>query len=160
MEGLVRLSWDAIRRSLGLPEAETENADQHEPHGPRRTPGASRRDRERRGQELDMEVAGDGVSVSPMPVTEGQRVTVTYQGALAREGAGAIYLHYGYGPGPWQDVQEVAMTPVDARRYEASIQVRNAGRLEFCFRDSQGRWDNNQGRNWSCPLHSGGGSLA
>lgn len=170
---MARLSWDTIRRSLGLPEPET---------GQGQRGARAGRDVARKDPGLDMEAAafagveapparagaapgqgaarGDGVSIAPMPVTGGQRVTITYEGPLAREGAQGMYLHYGYGPGPWRDVQDMAMTPAGPHRFQASIRVQDAGRLEFCFRDDRGRWDNNGGRNWSCTIHSGGGSLA
>ncbi|HEY8417050.1 MAG TPA: carbohydrate-binding protein [Limnochordales bacterium] len=168
---MARLSWDTIRRSLGLPEPETGQDGRGSRAGRERA-------RHERGQGLDMEAAafagvevqpaagaaapaaGDGVSIEPMPVTGGQRVTITYEGRLARQGAKGMYLHYGYGPGPWRNVQDVAMTPAGPQRFQASIRVQDSGRLEFCFRDDNGRWDNNDGRNWSCTIHSGGGSLA
>ncbi|MBO8142871.1 MAG: carbohydrate-binding protein [Firmicutes bacterium] len=104
--------------------------------------------------------SGDGVSVSPVPITKGQRVTVIYEGVLARQGAKAVVLHYGIGPGDWRHVRDVPMVETAPGRFEASLEVPMDGRLEFCFRDGAYNWDNNSGRNWSYIIHSGGGSLA
>jgi len=38
-----------------------------------------------------------GVSVSPMPITAGEEVTVKYNGLLAEAGADSMYLHAGFG---------------------------------------------------------------
>ncbi len=116
---MFRLTWDAIRRSLGVPE------------------------------QGDMEAADEGpVDVAANPAGD-ERVTITYSGALAKRGAQAIYLHYGLGPGEWRDVRETAMRPVAPGRFQATVDLPSNGRLEFCFRDERGHWDNNGGRNWS-----------
>ncbi|HLT58869.1 MAG: hypothetical protein LOD91_07635 [Limnochordales bacterium] len=182
---MVKLSWEAIRKSLGIPEPEAAERDR-ETQATRRQPGGAQE------AGMDMEVAweldsggerpdspaapgtaeayqwgpDDGVSVSPTPITAGQRVTVTYAGPLAQAGASGVVLHYGYGPGPWQNVQEAVMDPVGPHRFQTSIEVGDGGRrqgparLEFCFRDTAGNWDNNGGRNWSYTIHGGGGPRA
>ena len=147
---MARLTWDAIRRSLGIPEPEPAGDGRTPARGGRSAAGA-------RDKALDMELAA-AVSVSPAPAEGGRRVTISYSGTLAQQGAQDIYLHYGYGPGEWEDVQEAPMRPVGTNRFQASIPVRGDGRLEFCFRDGSGRWDNNGGRNWSYAIPSEGAS--
>lgn len=96
----------------------------------------------------------DGVYVAPTPITGLQEVTVTYNGTLAKQGAGEVFLHYGFGPGDWPVVNDVPMQKV-GDRFETSFEVPDGGQLQFCFRDSSDNWDNNNGRNWSFIIHDG-----
>ena len=41
------------------------------------------------------------------------------------------------------------------RGYAKRSEVNNSNRLNFCFRDSSGNWDNNKGVNWSFGVHGG-----
>lgn len=97
--------------------------------------------------EAETTLPGD-VSVAPFPAVEGQELTVRYEGLLAREGAAGITLHCGYGEGPWSNVQDVAMTPVGAGRWQATVFSDRSGRFNFCFHDTAGNWDNRGGENW------------
>lgn len=152
---MAKLSWDAIRRALGIPEPAPEDGRR----GPKET-GDGRDDAQaavRAEKALDVELSEE-VSVSPASAPGGGQVTITYSGRLAQQGVKQIYLHYGTGPGHWRNVQETPMMQVGPQRFQASVSVPSQGRLEFCFRDDRGQWDNNGGRNWSVPGHPGGPS--
>ena len=96
-----------------------------------------------------------GVVVDPTPITAGAKVTVLYYGLLAEGGADEIYLHTGYGPDDrWYDVYEYKMGHT-TRGFEKTFNVNDPTRLNFCFRDSIGNWDNNSGSNWSFEIHTG-----
>ena len=101
----------------------------------------------------------DGVYVKPTPISYGQQVTIWYSGLLARHGADQVYLHYGFGPGVWKDVRDVPMKRVgwvgDTPLWEASLEAKGFGTLEFCFHDSADHWDNNNGHNWVYEIHWG-----
>ncbi|WP_324715586.1 carbohydrate-binding protein [Carboxydochorda subterranea] len=111
-------------------------------------------ERERPFGEVD-----DGVYVKPTPVTSGQDVTIWYSGLLARHGADQVFLHYGFGPGRWSDVHDVPMQKVgwigQTPLWEAHLEAKGFGTLEFCFRDSADHWDNNNGHNWVYQIHWG-----
>src|SRR5690606_26705987 len=66
---------------------------------------------------------GDGVRVSPAPVTARAEVTVSYNGLLAKSGAEKIYLHCGEGPGPWTNVRDVPMKRGPAGDWHAELEV-------------------------------------
>jgi len=97
----------------------------------------------------------DGVMVKPTPITLGQEVTIRYKGLLAKSGADRLFLHYGYGPGPWRHVTEIAMDRQPDGSWIAQIRADEPGRLNFCFRDAASNWDNNNGRDWSYEVHTG-----
>ena len=137
---MARSPLEALRRSLGLARsaptrAELEAAAELAPAGLAET--------------------GTVVEVRPTPITTGQRVTVRYRGHLGQGRGSRVYLHYGFGPGPWRHVQDVPMEPAADGAWEATIQATDGGRLAFCFRDEAYRWDNNGGRDWSYEIHQG-----
>lgn len=96
-----------------------------------------------------------GVVVDPTPITAGAKVTVLYYGILAQEGTEEIYLHTGYGPHDhWYDIYEFRMGRT-TRGFEKTFDVNDPTRLNFCFRNAAGDWDNNNGHNWSFEIHTG-----
>ncbi|MBC7345091.1 MAG: carbohydrate-binding protein, partial [Clostridia bacterium] len=38
----------------------------------------------------------DRISIEPFPARRGQKVNITYRGLLAKSGADAVWMHYGY----------------------------------------------------------------
>lgn len=96
-----------------------------------------------------------GVVVDPVPITEGEEISILYHGLLAQKGADCVWLHAGYGSAEkWEEVQELPMeyTP---RGWVSTFRVENGTRLNFCFRDSMNQWDNNHNFNWSFEIHKG-----
>ncbi|MGI6686460.1 MAG: carbohydrate-binding protein [Bacillota bacterium] len=96
-----------------------------------------------------------GVVVDPTPITEGASVTILYNGLLAQSGADEVYLHTGYGRNDqWSDVNDYRMNHT-TRGFEKTFHVNDPSRLNFCFHDAIGNWDNNSGNNWSFEIHTG-----
>lgn len=96
-----------------------------------------------------------GVVVDPTPITVGSKVTVLYYGLLTESGAEDIFLHTGFGANEyWHDVYEFKMGHT-TRGFEKTFEVNDPSRLNFCFRDAAGNWDNNNGHNWSFEIHTG-----
>ncbi|MGI6588288.1 MAG: carbohydrate-binding protein [Peptococcia bacterium] len=95
-----------------------------------------------------------GVSITPMPVTMDETVMITYDGLLAQSNAQTIYAHVGNGFSDyWEDIQDIPMKK-ESNTWTASI-IPSDSRLNFCFHDGAGNWDNNYGHNWSLTVHNG-----
>ena len=76
-----------------------------------------------------------------------QTYELRYTGCLT--GAPTIYLHYG--TENWNDISEVKMRKLKSC-YKTEITVPANADINFCFRDSNGNWDNNYGNDYSyCP---------
>ena len=76
-----------------------------------------------------------------------QTYELRYTGCLT--GAPTIYLHYG--TENWSDVSEIKMRKLKSC-YKTEITVPSGVDINFCFRDTQGNWDNNWGRDYCyCP---------
>jgi len=89
-----------------------------------------------------------GVQVKPL-TENGREISILYNGRLARAGANAVYIHYGFGDhGDWQDVDNQPMSRRD-EGWEKSLTLTKGNQLNFCFKDGAGNWDNNNGSNWA-----------
>jgi len=96
------------------------------------------------------------VEVEPVPITKGDTVSVRYDGILSQHGADQVFLHVGFGPtNYWTNVRDIPMEK-KGKMWEAKVPEVFHNRLNFCFKDSAGHWDNNQGKNWTFTVHDGG----
>ncbi|MBQ9267263.1 MAG: hypothetical protein IJ217_03155 [Clostridia bacterium] len=74
-----------------------------------------------------------------------QSLQLKYTGCL--DGANSIYLHYGIGEN-WEDVSECKMRKLKTC-YKTEVTIPAGAELKFCFRDTEGNWDNNYGKDYS-----------
>ena len=96
----------------------------------------------------------EGVSITPMPVTMDETVTITYDGLLAQNNAATIYTHVGNGFSDyWTNIQDIPMKK-EGNVWMARVTPSDS-RLNFCFYDGANNWDNNNGYNWSLTIHNG-----
>ena len=79
---------------------------------------------------------------------EGRTAKLTYKGTLATNGAEEIYVHYGFGL-LWENLQETKLTKTSENTFEADITMSNNDSINFCFRDNNNSWDNNETKNYS-----------
>jgi len=87
-----------------------------------------------------------GVQVKPL-VESGKEVRILYNGPLSSSGAENVELHYGFGySGNWDNVHDLGMER-SQEGWEVSVSMIE-NQLNFCFRDSAFKWDNNNGLNW------------
>lgn len=78
-------------------------------------------------------------------------VKLSYTGNLFQDGyEGNIYLHYGFGPS-WENVNEIEMNKTDLG-YQAEITLPDSESFNFCFKNSENIWDNNNGENYIFPI--------
>ena len=72
-----------------------------------------------------------------------------YTGWLTEGTNSTVYLHYG--TQNWTDVTETKMRKLKSC-YKTEITVPASTRISFCFRDTEGNWDNNSGNDyWYTP---------
>ena len=94
------------------------------------------------------------VRVEPEDINPGDKIRVDYNGLLAQNGASQIYLHRGISQGDsWHEIDDVEMRYEDGR-WTTEIEVEDADKLNFCFKDSANNWDNNSGYNWTYAIRS------
>ncbi len=109
---------------------------------------------ERRINKKQTAYVEEGVSITPMPLTMDESVTITYDGLLAQSGAHNVFVHLGAGnSNEWTNVQDLEMKK-ENNRWTTEF-VPSDSRLNFCFHDGADNWDNNYNLNWSLTIHNG-----
>lgn len=83
-------------------------------------------------------------------LVENTSVKISYTGKLFQENSEEVYLHYGFGLN-WDDLNEVKMVKTELG-FQAEIELLSADTLNFCFRDGNNVWDNNNSENYVFPI--------
>ena len=81
---------------------------------------------------------------------ENQSVKVSYTGELFQDGSEEVYIHYGFGE-DWSNVNEIKMNKTELG-YQAELNLLSDTTLNFCFRNNEDKWDNNDNNNYIFPI--------
>lgn len=81
---------------------------------------------------------------------ENSKVKISYIGKLFQEASEEVSIHYGFGMN-WDNVTDVAMEKTDLG-FQAEINLLEGDTFNFCFKNGNGVWDNNEGQNYIFPL--------
>lgn len=73
-------------------------------------------------------------------------VKISYTGKLFQEKSNDVFLHYGF-DNEWKDLNEVQMERTDLG-FQAEISLPEYETFNFCFRDENNNWDNNDTQNY------------
>ena len=74
-------------------------------------------------------------------------VKISYTGELYSDNSEDVYIHYGFGSN-WENVNEIKMNKTELG-FQSEITLPETDLLNFCFRNSENKWDNNQNANYS-----------
>lgn len=83
-------------------------------------------------------------------LVENQTVKVSYTGSFFQDGSNEVYIHYGFGL-LWENIGEIKMQKTDLG-FQAEIELISADSLNFCFKNENNCWDNNENCNYSFPI--------
>lgn len=83
-------------------------------------------------------------------LVENSRVKISYTGKLFQENSEEVYIHYGFGIN-WDELNEIKMIRTELG-FQAEIDLISSDSLNFCFRDSNNIWDNNEAANYTFPI--------
>lgn len=81
---------------------------------------------------------------------ENTTVKISYTGKLFSENAEKVFIHYGFGLN-WDNVNEVEMEKTELG-FQAEVALNSFDTFNFCFRDNNSVWDNNEGQNYVFPI--------
>lgn len=73
-------------------------------------------------------------------------VKISYTGKFFQEGAEEVYIHYGFGL-EWNGLSEVKMEKTELG-FQAEILLSDEDTFNFCFRNTNDEWDNNDTANY------------
>ena len=83
-------------------------------------------------------------------LVENSKVKISYIGQLYQDASSEVSIHYGFGIN-WDNVQDIEMKKTDLG-FQAEIDLLEGDSFNFCFRDGNDIWDNNDGQNYVFPL--------
>lgn len=83
-------------------------------------------------------------------LVENTSVKISYTGKLFQENCEEVYIHYGFGIN-WDNLSETKMIKTDLG-FQAEINLLSDDTLNFCFRDNNDIWDNNNSENYVFPI--------
>lgn len=93
-------------------------------------------------------------NVTIQPVLPGKdNLNIIYNGELTKNTTGQVYLHAGFcqNSNIWQDVADYPMEKT-SEGWQYTINMQKEVPLHFCFKESGGKWDNNNEQNWKVGL--------
>ena len=79
-------------------------------------------------------------------LVENSSVKISYTGKPFQNNSTDVYLHYGFGS-CWDNVNDIKMEKTDLG-FQAEISLISSDSLNFCFKNSNNEWDNNNGCNY------------
>ena len=83
-------------------------------------------------------------------LVENTKVKISYIGQLFQEGSEEVFIHYGFGTN-WDNLNEIQMEKTELG-FQAEIDLLPSETLNFCFRNSENVWDNNDNTNYIFPI--------
>ena len=78
------------------------------------------------------------------------KVKISYTGKLFQDGAEEIYIHYGFGL-LWENLNDIKMEKTELG-FQAEIELPDLESFNFCFKDGENNWDNNENQNYIFPI--------
>lgn len=77
-------------------------------------------------------------------------VKISYVGELFQNNSDEVYIHFGFGL-LWENVSEIKMIKTELG-FQAEIELQDFESFNFCFRNGDNVWDNNNGENYIFPI--------
>ena len=81
---------------------------------------------------------------------ENTTVKISYTGKLFSDNSETVFIHYGFG-NEWNDLNEIEMEKTELG-FQAEITLTSFDTFNFCFRDNNNNWDNNDAKNYVFPI--------
>ena len=79
-------------------------------------------------------------------LTPNTNVKISYIGKFFQDESKQVYIHYGFG-NDWENIVEAEMTKSELG-YQIEIDLIDRPTFNFCFKNENGEWDNNDGDNY------------
>lgn len=77
---------------------------------------------------------------------ENTKVKISYTGSLFNDGSKEVFIHYGFGIN-WDNINEIQMERTELG-FQAEVELIEGDTFNFCFRNDNNVWDNNEGQNY------------
>ena len=81
---------------------------------------------------------------------ENSNVKLSYTGRFFQDDSSEVFIHYGFGNN-WDNLNDIKMEKTDLG-FQAELTLSEGETFNFCFRNNNNEWDNNDGKNYIFPL--------
>lgn len=81
---------------------------------------------------------------------ENSNVKISYTGKFFQENSETVFIHYGFGVN-WDNINDIEMTKTELG-FQAELTLGEGDTFNFCFKNGENQWDNNEGQNYIFPL--------
>ena len=79
-------------------------------------------------------------------LVENSNVKISYTGKFFQDNSEEVFIHYGFGLN-WNNVSEVKMEKTELG-FQAEIFLGEGETFNFCFKNNNNEWDNNDSQNY------------
>ena len=79
-------------------------------------------------------------------LVENSNVKISYTGDLFQNNSEEVFIHYGFGLN-WDDLNEIKMEKTELG-FQAELNLKSYDTFNFCFRNNNNEWDNNDAKNY------------
>ena len=83
-------------------------------------------------------------------LVENSKVKISYTGKFFQDTSEKVSIHYGFGDN-WDNVNDIEMEKTELG-FQAEIDLLEGDTFNFCFKNENNQWDNNDGQNYVFPL--------
>lgn len=83
-------------------------------------------------------------------LTPNSKIKISYTGNFFQDESKEIYIHLGFGQN-WENIQDMKMEKTELG-FQAEFELINSNTLNFCFKNENEEWDNNNGQNYIFPI--------
>ena len=89
---------------------------------------------------------------------QGTTVKISYTGKLFQDQSEEVFLHYGF-DNEWKELNEVPMEKTELG-FQAEVELLEYETFNFCFRNGNNEWDNNNSQNYVFDIEKNETALA
>jgi len=79
-------------------------------------------------------------------------VKISYTGKFFEENSNEVFIHYGFGEN-WDNLSEIKMEKTELG-FQAEINLLENSTFNFCFKNENNEWDNNNSENYVFELEA------
>ena len=79
-------------------------------------------------------------------LVQNSKVKISYTGTFFENGSNEVYIHYGFGLN-WDNLNEIKMERTELG-FQTELLLLEGETFNFCFRNENNIWDNNEGINY------------
>ena len=85
-------------------------------------------------------------------LVQNSTVKISYTGRFFEDGSDEVFIHYGFGEN-WDGLSEIKMEKTELG-FQTEITLMESNTFNFCFKNGNNEWDNNDGQNYIFELES------